>query len=32
MSAVGFEPAIPVIGRLQTYALDRTVTAIDPRT
>jgi hypothetical protein len=27
--SAGFEPAIPVIKRLQTYALDRTVTGID---
>jgi hypothetical protein len=29
MQSVGFEPAISAIERLQTYALDRTVTAID---
>jgi hypothetical protein len=28
MPSVGFEPAISVIERLQTYALDRTVTGI----
>jgi hypothetical protein len=28
---VGFEPTIPAIARLQTYALDRAVTGIGPR-
>jgi hypothetical protein len=28
MSSAGFEPAIPVIKQLHTYALDRTVTGI----
>jgi hypothetical protein len=28
MPSAGFEPAIPAISRLQTYALDRTVTGI----
>ena len=29
MPSVGFEPAIPAIKRLQTYALERTATGID---
>jgi len=28
MNSAGFEPKIPAIKRLQTYALDRTATAI----
>ena len=30
MSSAGFEPAIPAIKRLQTDALDRTITGIGP--
>ena len=32
MSSVGFEPTTPAIKRLQTYALDRTVTEICSQT
>jgi hypothetical protein len=31
MSSAGFEPAIPAIEHLQTYALDRTATGIGVR-
>jgi hypothetical protein len=30
MPSVGFEPAIPAVKQLQTYALDRTATGIGP--
>jgi hypothetical protein len=30
MLSGGFEPAIPAVDRLQTYAVDRTATGIGP--